>query len=216
MFLPIPIFCYPLTKVDIEDEIKRSDSEEEEKDIRRKSIDDLWSEIRDDDKSVEMPQVEKVSITLKPDELESTEVAIQSSKNTEAEAIALSNKVDVIKEEKKQIKVSTACGPSPDREIEELLRNEANEKPITVVTREIPVRSSSRVSIGTSPPPQSISTQVREFSSFGYFYNELFFSPIFRHMTLSHLTSSQKLFLIIRPQKMSQVQAELIALLIEV
>lgn len=146
------------------DEIKRSDIEEEEE-LRRESIDDLWSEIRDDDKSVVMPQVEKVSITLKPDELDRTEVAVQSSTNTEAEAIALAPttlKSDAIEatEEKKQIKVSTACGPSPDREIEELLRNEAHEKPISSVTREIPDRSSSRVSIGTSPPPQSISTQV--------------------------------------------------------
>lgn len=112
-----------------------------------------------------MPQVEKVPITLKPDELDSTKVAVQSSTNTEAEAIALvqtTHKVDVLEaaEEKKQIKVSTACGPSPDREIEELLRNEANEKPISSMTREIPVRSSSKISIGTSPPPQSISTQV--------------------------------------------------------
>jgi hypothetical protein len=108
-----------------------------------------------------MPQVEKVSITLKPDELDRSEVAVQLSTNTEAEAIALAPTMEAT-EEKRQIKVSTACGPSPDREIEELLRNEAHEKPISAVTREIPVRSSSKVSIGTSPPPQNISTQVRE------------------------------------------------------
>lgn len=153
--------------------------------MQRKSIDDLWSEIRDDDKSVEMPQVEKVSITLKPDELDSTKVAVQSSTNTEAEAIALTpttHKVDVMEaaEEKRQIKVSTACGPSPDREIEELLRNEANEKPISSVTREIPVRSSSKISIGTSPPPQSISTQVRTISHFYFLFHKRFshFFPI--------------------------------------
>lgn len=147
-------------EVDIEDEIKKSDMfEEEEEDLRRKSIDDLWSEIREDDKSIEMPQVEKVSITLKPDELERTEVAIQLT-NTEAEAIALEVEVEAV-EEKKQIKVSTACGPSPDREIEEILSNEASEKPISAVTSEILDRS-EKVSIGTSPPPQSISTQVRK------------------------------------------------------
>lgn len=160
-----------LKKKDIEDELKKSDiEEEEEQQQRRKSIDDLWSEIRDDDKSVEMPQVEKVSITPKPDELKRTEVAIQQSTNTDAEAIALEPtilKVEVMEaaEEKKQIKVSTACGPSPDREIEELLRNEASEKPISAMTREIPYRSSSKVSIGTSPPPQNISTQVRRILS---------------------------------------------------
>jgi hypothetical protein len=56
------------------------------------------------------------------------------------------------------VKVSSGCGPSPDREIEEIF---ANEQPIRSFTplREIPSRS-SKVSIGTSPPPQSISTQV--------------------------------------------------------
>lgn len=145
-------------RVDIEDETEKNDMMEEE---RRKSVDDLWSEIRGDDNSVEMPQVEKVSITLKPHELETNEVATQST-NTEAEAIALgptASKFEV--EEGKQIKVSTACGTSPDREIEEFLRNDANEKPISSMMREIPDRS-SKVSIGTSPPPQSISTQVRE------------------------------------------------------
>ena len=141
-----------LKKKDIDDEIKKSDIEEEREQQRRKSIDDLWSEIREDDKSVEVPQVEKVSITLKPDESEKIEVAIES---IEAEAEAIAN----LREEKveKQIKVSTACGPSPDREIEEILKNVESEKPITKA------RSSSKISIGTSPPPQSISTQVRFF-----------------------------------------------------
>lgn len=56
------------------------------------------------------------------------------------------------------IKVSTGCGPSPDREIEAIFANELVETPLKSFTplRDVP----SRVSIGTSPPPQSISTQV--------------------------------------------------------
>jgi len=55
---------------------------------------------------------------------------------------------------------STACGPSPDREIEEIFASEhPTDKSVFVPVREIPSRS-SKVSIGTSPPPQSISTQV--------------------------------------------------------
>lgn len=57
----------------------------------------------------------------------------------------------------KSVKVSTGCGPSPDAEIEEIFANESA-KSFTPL-REIPSRS-SKVSIGTSPPPQSTSTQV--------------------------------------------------------
>lgn len=62
--------------------------------------------------------------------------------------------------EGRKVGVSTGCGPSPDREIEEIFANEkaASSSPFTPL-REIPSRS-SKVSIGTSPPPQSISTQV--------------------------------------------------------
>lgn len=59
------------------------------------------------------------------------------------------------------IKVTTGCGPSPDREIEEIFANEQTESTSKLFTplRDIPSRS-SKVSIGTSPPPQSMSTQV--------------------------------------------------------
>lgn len=59
-------------------------------------------------------------------------------------------------------KVSTGCGTSPDREIEEIFANErVDESMMKSFTplRDNPSRS-SRVSIGTSPPPQSTSTQV--------------------------------------------------------
>lgn len=71
-------------------------------------------------------------------------------------------KEDTVSEKSvKKIKVSTGCGPSPDREIEEILFNEHNESTPKAFTplRDIPSRS-SKVSIGTSPPPQSMSTQV--------------------------------------------------------
>lgn len=58
--------------------------------------------------------------------------------------------------------VSTGCGPSPDREIEEIFANEHIEDSIMksfTPLREVSSRS-SKVSIGTSPPPQSTSTQV--------------------------------------------------------
>lgn len=62
-----------------------------------------------------------------------------------------------------KVSVSTGCGPSPDREIEEIFANERNVMPMKSFTplRDIPSRS-SRVSIGTSPPPQSASTQVKQ------------------------------------------------------
>lgn len=153
--------------------IMKEEEEEEVKPFKDEAIDDLWSEIRDDDKSIEMPQVEKGQITLMPTTskvvVERNEVGQMTSKTTttktptqDVEAIPLvrmTHKSEV-REEEKQIKVSTACGQSPDREIEQVFANEANEKPINV-TREIPARSSSKVSIGTSPPPQNISTQVK-------------------------------------------------------
>jgi hypothetical protein len=156
---------------DDEEERKKSTIEEEEKQFKDEAIDDLWSEIRDDDKSIEMPQVEKGQITLMPttNELKRSEVGQMTTATTsssmEVEAIPLvkmTHKAEVA-DERKEIKVSTACGPSPDREIEELFSNEASAKPINV-TSEVPARSSKvSVSIGTSPPPQSISTQVINF-----------------------------------------------------
>lgn len=140
--------------------------EEEENPFKDEAIDDLLSEIRDDDKSIEMPQVEKDQITQMPSKTTSMEVEVEVKRNevgqmtlmtTEAEAIPLAAPMTNKSEVGEKIKVSTACGPSPDREIKEVFTNEANEKPIKV-TREIPMRSS--ISIGTSPPPQNISTQV--------------------------------------------------------
>lgn len=130
--------------------------------FKEEAIDDLWSEIRDDDKNIEMPQVEKGQIThtmttsTMTMDVERNEVG-QMTSSTEAKAIPLENKSEVVGEEISR--VSTACGPSPDREIQEVLTNEANEKPINV-TREIPIGKSSKVSIGTSPPPQNVETQV--------------------------------------------------------
>lgn len=62
----------------------------------------------------------------------------------------------------KKVKVSTGCGPSPDREIEEIFERELTEHSLKSFTplRDIPSRS-SKVSIGTSPPPQTASTQVQ-------------------------------------------------------
>lgn len=138
--------------------------EEEEKPFKDEAIDDLLSEIRDDDKSIEMPQVERDQITQMPSKtttskmlVERNEVGQMTSTTTEAEAIPLAAGMANKSEVGEKIKVSTACGPSPDREIEEVFLNEANVKPIRV-TREISMRSS--ISIGTSPPPQNISTQV--------------------------------------------------------
>ena len=81
-----------------------------------------------------------------------------------------SNRVNEINdlEEDEYVRVSTGCGPSPDREIEEIF-NQNQQTTSTATTsagcgsspplREILSRS-SKISKGTSPPPQSISTQV--------------------------------------------------------
>ena len=76
-------------------------------------------------------------------------------------------KIDKVVEDEKQeeilkcVKVSAGCGPSPDREIEEIFANENvhNSAKSFTPLRETPSRS-SKVSIGTSPPPQDTSTQV--------------------------------------------------------
>lgn len=84
------------------------------------------------------------------------------------------------------IKVSTGCGPSPDREIEEIFANETVEPPSKSFTplRDEPGRA-SKVSIGTSPPPQSISTQVMSpLSVFYLIYLTLLSQPDLRCRTL--------------------------------
>lgn len=83
-----------------------------------------------------------------------------------------SNRVNEVNdlEEDEYVRVSTGCGPSPDREIEEIFnQNQQATSTSTATTsagcgpspplREILSRS-SKISKGTSPPPQSISTQV--------------------------------------------------------
>lgn len=77
------------------------------------------------------------------------------------------NEVNDDLEEDEYVRVSTGCGPSPDREIEEIFNQ--NQQATTSKTsagcgpspplRDILSRS-SKISKGTSPPPQSISTQV--------------------------------------------------------
>lgn len=71
------------------------------------------------------------------------------------------NEIEPEKSVLKSITATTGCGPSPDREIEEIFANEQIESTSKLFTplRDIPSRS-SKVSIGTSPPPQSMSTQV--------------------------------------------------------
>lgn len=65
--------------------------------------------------------------------------------NLDSEVVKVVNKV--VKEQ-----VSTGCGPSPPREFAEV-----KEPTDTVDSYHLP---SSRASIGTSPPPQDMSTQV--------------------------------------------------------
>ena len=83
-----------------------------------------------------------------------------------------SNRVNEVNdlEEDEYIRVSKGCGPSPDREIEEIFNQ--NQQTTTSKTsagcgpspplREIQI-TSSKISKGTSPPPQSISTQVLKY-----------------------------------------------------
>lgn len=78
----------------------------------------------------------------------------------------------------KLVKVSTGCGPSPDQEIEAIFANESHEQSMKSFTplREIPSRS-SKVSIGTSPPPQSTSTQVESASCWPFSSQKIYFEP---------------------------------------
>lgn len=77
------------------------------------------------------------------------------------------NEVNDDLEEDEDVRVSTGCGPSPDREIEEIFSQSQQATTSTTSAgcgpspplREILSRS-PKISKGTSPPPQSISTQV--------------------------------------------------------
>ncbi|CAO1405758.1 unnamed protein product [Diamesa serratosioi] len=83
-----------------------------------------------------------------------------------------SNRVNEVNdlEEAEFVRISTGCGPSPDREMEEIFnqiqattsKTSAGCGPSPPL-REIPSRS-SKISKGTSPPPQSISTQTYDAS----------------------------------------------------
>lgn len=136
-----------------EEPVRNEDNENAQKGYEKESMDDLWTEMRDA-KGIDaaIPQHDKG--TAISDEL--NDANVQVSVDTEViEAPAVS--------ERKEIKVSTACGPSPDREIEEIFSG--NEKTIRVLSPSAVTENSSRlskVSIGTSPPPQSASTQVGE------------------------------------------------------
>jgi E3 ubiquitin-protein ligase RNF31 len=106
---------------------------------------------------VAIPQLDKGQVIS--DEL--NEVPLESEVTTVKTSTATtSTDVETLNSTKGQIKVSTACGPSPDREIEEIFSNEKSIRVLSPsVMRENPSRS-SKVSIGTSPPPQNMSTQV--------------------------------------------------------
>ncbi|KAG5679700.1 hypothetical protein PVAND_009250 [Polypedilum vanderplanki] len=92
----------------------------------------------------------------------------------ESPQIEISNSMTAVAiEVEEKLKVSTACGTSPDREIEQIFANELNEKPIRVPSpiskhQETAATTgrSSKVSIGTSPPPQSAATQTYDASPF--------------------------------------------------
>jgi len=141
-----------------------AEEEEEEENVEKESIDDLWTESRDDKGiDVAIPQLDKGQVIS--DELNEMAALGQvslESKVTIVKTATTSTSADVetLNSTKGQIKVSTACGPSPDREIEEIFSNEKSIRVLSPsVMRENPSRS-SKVSIGTSPPPQTISTQV--------------------------------------------------------
>ena len=147
---------------------------EEEENVEKESIDDLWTESRDDKGiDVAIPQLDKGQIIS--DELNEMaafrQVSLESKVTTERTATtSTSTDVETLNSTKGQIKVSTACGPSPDREIEEIFSNEKSIRVLSPsVMRENPSRS-SKVSIGTSPPPQTISTQVGK-KNYCYFYS---------------------------------------------
>lgn len=149
------------------------EKEEEEEEIEKESIDDLWTESRDDKGiDVAIPQLDKGQVIT--DELNEmaalTQVSLESEVTTVKTATtSTSTNVETLNSAKGQIKVSTACGPSPDREIEEIFSNEKSIRVLSPsVMRENQPSRSSKVSIGTSPPPQNMSTQV---GNYCYFYS---------------------------------------------
>ena len=101
-------------------------------------------------------------ITLHSNKLEEIERVQAENIETNEMASGVEKGANSIFEKKNKAKVSTGCGPSPDREIEEIFANERFEHSMKSFTplRDIPSRS-SKVSIGTSPPPQAVSTQVQ-------------------------------------------------------
>lgn len=112
-----------------------------------------------DESEANEKSLDEPAVISQNDEIEIERVEAESEKNF-TKPMEEEKPVEEVKSVK--VSVSTGCGPSPDREIEEIFANEnAMEAPPKAFTplREIPGRS-SRVSIGTSPPPQSISTQV--------------------------------------------------------
>lgn len=97
-------------------------------------------------------------------EIESTVERVQPENvETNDEASGAQKGANLREQSEKKVKVSTGCGPSPDREIEEIFfANEHMDHSMKSFTplRDIPSRS-SKVSIGTSPLPQTASTQVQ-------------------------------------------------------
>lgn len=113
-----------------------------------------------------IPQLDKGQVIS--DELNEIEalgqVPSESKVTTTKTAVAASTSTS-----KTQIKVSTACGTSPDREIEEIFSNEKSIRVLSPsVMRENQHSRLSKVSIGTSPPPQNMSTQVRNYEFVSY------------------------------------------------
>lgn len=148
-----------------EEEIIKEIEKEEEEEVE--SIDDLWTESKDDKGiDVTIPQLDKGQVIT--DELNEMaalrQVSLESEVTTAKTATtSTSTDVETLNSSKRQIKVSTACGPSPDREIEEIFSNEKSIRVLSpAVMRENQHSRSSKVSIGTSPPPQNMSTQVRK------------------------------------------------------
>lgn len=147
------------------DEEEEVENEEQEEEVEKESIDDLWTESKDDNGiDVAIPQLDKGQvITDELNEMAALRQVTLESEVTTVKTATTSTSTDVgtLNSAKGQIKVSTACGPSPDREIEEIFSNEKSIRVLSPsVMRENQHSRSSKVSIGTSPPPQNMSTQV--------------------------------------------------------
>ncbi|KAL7037872.1 hypothetical protein ACKWTF_009385 [Chironomus riparius] len=150
---------------DNEDDESVDEEEEELENVEKESIDDLWTESRDDKGiDVAIPQLDKEQVIS--DELNEMEVLGQVSLESKVTTATASTNVEILNSTKGQIKVSTACGPSPDREIEEIFSNEKSIRVLSPsVMRENQHSRSSKISIGTSPPPQNMSTQTYDAST---------------------------------------------------